>query len=174
MTLNQQLIAELQMEAASTRKLLSCIPEGKNDWKPHEKSMSLGRMAAHVAELHNWITVTMTTTELNLQTREYKPFMPDTNAELLAFMDEKVAAAVEALQNASTEEFTKPWTFRNGEHIIFTMPKAAVVRSFALNHLIHHRGQLSVYLRLLDVAIPGMYGPSADDNAAVAAAKAAN
>lgn len=163
MTLNEALIAEIKVEAATTRKLLQRVPTEKNDWKPHEKSMSLGRLSAHVAELPNWITATLTTDELDLMKREYKPFIAPSADELVAFFDQKVEEAIATIQNTPAEEFGKTWTFRRGDHVIFTMPKPAVVRSFALSHMYHHRGQLSVYLRLLDVPIPGMYGPSADE-----------
>ncbi len=163
MTLNEQLIAEIKVEAATTRKLLERVPVEKNSWKPHEKSMALGNLAAHVAELPGWVTGTLTTAEMDFAKREYKPFIAEKNEDLVNFFDNKVNEAIAALENASQEEWGKTWTLRSGDHIIFTMPKPAVIRSFALSHMYHHRGQLSVYLRLLDIPIPGMYGPSADD-----------
>ena len=172
--LNQALIAELRMEAANTRKLLANVPEGKNSWKPHEKSMTLGRLASHVAELPGWITMTMNTDQLDFAAFDYKPNIPETNAELLGLLDKTVDEALAALERASPEDFAKMWSLRNGEKVFFTMPKVAVLRSFSLSHLYHHRGQLSVYLRLLDVPVVGMYGPSADEVSAVASAAAAN
>ncbi len=163
MSLNKSLIAELQNEAANTRKMLERVPVDKNDWKPHKKSMELGRLARHVADLPSWITVTLTTDELDFAKFEYKPHMAATNEELVSILDTMVQKATETLENASEEEFNKMWTLRNGDHVILTLPKKAVLRSFALSHMYHHRGQLSVYLRLLDVPVPGMYGPSADD-----------
>ncbi len=163
MTLNEQLIAEIKAEAATTRKLLERVPVEKNDWKPHEKSMALGNLAAHVAELPGWVTGTLTADEMDFAKREYKPFVPASSDELVALFDNKVNEAIAALQNAPQEEFGKTWTLRRGDHIIFTMAKPVVIRSFALSHMYHHRGQLSVYLRLLDIPIPGMYGPSADE-----------
>ncbi len=163
MSMNQGLIAELKMEAASTKKILERVPTDKNDWKPHAKSMKMGSLANHVAELPGWIAMTLTTDELDLGTMDYKPTIPTSTEELLAKLDENVNKAVAAMENASDEDFGKMWTLRNGAHIMFTLPKIAVIRSMAFSHHYHHRGQLSVYLRLLDIPIPGMYGPSYDD-----------
>ena len=163
MSMNQGLIAELKMEAASTKKILERVPADKNDWKPHAKSMKMGNLANHVAELPGWISMTMGTDELDLSTMDYKPTIPATNAELIGKLDENVNKAVASLEKASDEDFGKMWTLRNGAHVIFTMPKIAVLRSMAYSHHYHHRGQLSVYLRLLDIPVPGMYGPSYDE-----------
>ena len=166
MSHNKGLIAELKMEAAATRKMLEHVPTDKNDWKPHEKSMKLGNLAAHVADLPVWIVFTMNADELDLSKMDYKPNIATSTADLLANLDTKVDQAMAALEKASDEDFDKMWTLRNGEHVIFSMPKKVVIRSMALSHHYHHRGQLSVYLRLLDVHVPGMYGPSADEMAA--------
>jgi uncharacterized damage-inducible protein DinB len=163
MSLNQSFIAELRMEAANTRKMLERVPVEKNDWKPHQKSMKLGRLATHVAELPTWISTTMTTDELDLSNMDYKSVMAATNDELTAKHDANIAKAIETLENATPDDFNKMWTLRNGEQVIFSMPKKVVLRSIAFNHMIHHRGQLSVFLRLLDIPVPGMYGPSADE-----------
>jgi len=164
--LNQTIIPELQHEAASTRKMLERVPFENTDWKPHDKSMSISRLAAHVAELPSWATMIVNTPELNFATFNYKPFRPVDNAELLRFFDDNVKAALEALQGAGDALLMEDWTLRNGDHIIMKMPRVATIRSMAMNHLIHHRGQLSVFLRLKDVAVPGMYGPSADERQA--------
>ena len=163
MSHNQALIAELKAESANTRKILERVPTEKNDWKPHEKSMTLGRLSSHVAELTGWITMTLNTNGIDFSKMEYKPYIAPTNADLLAFFDKHVSEATAALENATPEDMQKPWTMQNGEHIYFTMPKAVVLRTWAFNHGYHHRGQLSHYLRQLDVPVPGMYGPSADD-----------
>ena len=163
MELNQALIAEISMEAANTRKMLERVPLEKGDYKPHEKSMTLARLSTHVAELTGWVEMTMTQDGLDFSKMEYKPTIATNTEELIAILEKNLAKAVGALNNASPEEFYKMWTLRTGEKIHFTLPKVAVVRSFALSHLYHHRGQLSVYLRLLDVPVPGMYGPSKDD-----------
>jgi uncharacterized damage-inducible protein DinB len=172
MSLNQSFIAELQIEAASTNKMLANFPSDKNTWKPHEKSMTLARLAVHIAELPGWITMTMTTDELDLSKMDYKPQVPENAEELVSMHTKNVDAAVKALEASTDADFMKNWTLRNGDHIIFTMPKIAVLRSMAYSHLYHHRGQLSVYLRMLDVTVPGMYGPSADDIAAQKAMQA--
>jgi uncharacterized damage-inducible protein DinB len=170
MEMNQALIAEIRMEAANTRKILANVPLDKNDYKPHERSMTLGRLATHVAELPGWVSFTMDQDGLDFATMDYKPVIASTTEELLAILDSNVNKAVASLENSKAEDFGKMWTLRNGDHVHFSLPKAAVVRSFALSHLYHHRGQLSVYLRLLDTEVPGMYGPSKDDQIAMQAA----
>ncbi len=166
MAMNSALIAELKMEAASSRKMLERVPTDKNDWKPHEKSMKLGRLSTHVAELPGWVAFTLNADELDFMKMDYKPLTNPTPEELLALHDLNVNKAIEALEAATDEEFEKIWTLRNGDHIIMALPKKVVIRTMAFNHLVHHRGQLSVYLRLLDVPVPGMYGPSHDDRPA--------
>jgi uncharacterized damage-inducible protein DinB len=157
------LIAELQQEAATTRKILERIPAELFDYKPHEKSMTMTRLATHVAEMVDWVTETCTKDELDFATIDYKPFEPATTTELVEYHDKNVAAAVEALKNTSDEDMQKPWTLKNGETTYFTMPKIATLRSMCFNHIWHHRGQLSVYLRLNDLPVPSIYGPSADE-----------
>jgi hypothetical protein len=175
MAMNHGLIAELKMEAASTKKILERVPTDNNDWKPHAKSMKMGSLANHVAELPGWIAMILTTEELDLSKMDYKPVIPASTAELVSKLDENVSKALGALENASDEDFGKNWTLRNGEHVIYTMPRITVIRSMAYSHHYHHRGQLSVYLRLLDIPIPGMYGPSYDDmNAMKAETASAN
>ncbi|NDC40996.1 MAG: hypothetical protein EBZ77_05520 [Chitinophagia bacterium] len=173
MTLNDALIAEIQVEALSTRKMLERIPFDHADWAPHEHSMKLARLASHVAELPTWVGVTLNTAELDFGKREYKPYVAASAEELVTFFDKNVAEAVEVLKAATPEQFGETWTLRNNDHIIFSLPKAAVLRSFSLSHMYHHRGQLSVYLRLLNVPVPGMYGPSKDDQIAMMEAQAA-
>ena len=168
MSLNQAFIAELTQEAAATRRMLERVPVSRNDWKPHDRSMSLGRLAMHVVEQTGWITMAMATDELDFLQFGYKPIMDATVEELLEKHDESVEQAIAILDLAKDADFDKMWTLRRGDRIIFTLHKKAVLRSFSLNHMIHHRGQLSVYLRLLDVPLPGMYGPTADDVAAAA------
>ncbi len=165
MPLNESLIAELQMEAASTRKMIERVPEKSFGWKPHEKSMTLGRLAYHISENPEWVSVTIDKDEIDFAAKEYVEKEAKTTAELLKVFDDSLAEAVECLKNASDEKFLGNWTMRNGEQVYFTMPKLAVLRSFVLNHIIHHRGQLSVYLRMLDVPLPQIYGPTADETA---------
>ena len=163
MNLSQALLAEFDQEMASTRKTLERLPMDKYDWQPHSKSFSIGKLAVHLAQIPGWGTVTAQTSELDFS----KPFEqpnPRTTQELLAFFDENVAQARAALAGMSEEDFGKPWTLRNGEQVFFTAPKAMVLRSFVMNHLVHHRAQLTVYLRLNDIPVPALYGPSADEN----------
>lgn len=163
MPLNQPLIAELQQEAAKTRKILERVPVERGEWKPHNKSMKLGKLAMHVAEITGWVSMTMLTDELDLTQFDYKLKAPETQEELLAKHDEHVMQAVAVLEGCSDADFDRMWTMRRGETVYFTMPKHAALRMFAYSHLFHHRAQLGVYLRLLDIPIPGMYGPTADE-----------
>jgi uncharacterized damage-inducible protein DinB len=163
MNLSQPLIAEIQHEAATTRTILERIPADKFDYKPHEKSMEFRRLAVHVAEMFDWIETTLTSDELDFAKMDYKPAEPATTEELVALLDKYVANAVAALENAADESFFENWTLKNGETTYFTMPKIQVIRSFSLNHIYHHRGQLSVYLRLNEIPVPPIYGPSADE-----------
>lgn len=163
MTLNEAIWAELQHEAASTRKLLERVPYEKGDFKPHEKSMSLQQLTRHVVEITGWWKECLTMDVLDFAAGDNTPKAFDTLDDILAMYDKNVAQAEQILKDTPESEFGKLWTMRNGEQVYFTMPKAAVVRSWCLNHLYHHRGQLTVYLRLLDVPLPGMYGPTADE-----------
>lgn len=163
MSLSDALIAELQQEAAVTRKCLERIPETIFDWKPHEKSMSLSRLATHVAEMVGWVKDTVEKSELDFATMDYKPFAPETTAELVEFFDKQNTDAIESLKNTSDESMMQNWKLRNGEQVYFDMPRIQVLRGMVFNHIVHHRGQLSVYLRLNDVPVPALYGPSADE-----------
>lgn len=163
MPLNQSLLSELEYEGNSTRKVLSAVPFAKPDWKPHEKSMSMERLASHVAELPGWISMTLNTTELDFAKMDYKPAQPKSTEELLKMFDDNQAQALKDLASASDAQLMENWTMRSGDTIYFTMPKIAVIRTWAMNHGIHHRAQLGVYLRLNNIAVPGVYGPTADD-----------
>ncbi len=162
MAISEALIGELQQEAATTRKVIERIPTETFDWKPHEKSMSMYRLATHVADIFGWFMPTMEQDELDFA-KGYEEPKPANTEELVAMFDKNVTAAIESLKNVNDAVFMQNWTLRNGEQIYFEMPKAAVVRSFAMNHIVHHRGQLSVYLRLNDIPVPALYGPSADE-----------
>lgn len=161
---SQVLLVEFQQEAANTRKLLALVPTDNLEYKPHEKSMSLGRLSIHVAEIAGWWKECLINDELDFAKEDFTPKVFETNAALLAYYDDLVSKAETILHEVADEEFSKPWTMRNGEQIYFTMPKAAVVRTWCLNHWYHHRAQLGVYLRLLNIPVPGVYGPSADDH----------
>jgi uncharacterized damage-inducible protein DinB len=161
--LNKPLVLELKHEAGQTKKMLERVPYDQFTWKPHDKSMPLGRLAVHIAELPGWITMILKTNELDLGKMNYKPTEVSNTAALLQLLDKNVDAAVEALEGASDEALMEGWTLRRDDKVFFTMPRASVIRSMSMNHIIHHRAQLSVFLRLLDVPVPGMYGPSADE-----------
>jgi uncharacterized damage-inducible protein DinB len=161
--LNQSFIAEIKHEAASTKRILERVPEDKFGWKPHEKSMTLGRLASHVAELPAFLNSILTMDEFDFAKGHYKPSHANTSDELLQVFQQKLDEVVQTLQNTSDEKMQANFTLRNGEHVFATLPRMVAIRSMALNHLIHHRGQIAVYLRLLDVPVPGLYGPSADE-----------
>jgi uncharacterized damage-inducible protein DinB len=153
----------MEHEAGVARTCLERVPAEKFDWKPHEKSMAFGKLASHIAEMFAWTPPTLQQAELDFAKMDYKPYEPASTADLVEFLDKNVAEAIDALRNTTDEQFMENWTMRNGETVYFTMPKVAVMRSFVMNHIIHHRGQLSVYLRLNDIAVPAIYGPSADE-----------
>lgn len=165
MGLGEALHAEMEQEAATTRKVLERIPADIFGWKPHEKSMGMGQLASHIAEMFSWTGPTLNQPELDFSKFDYKPFEPTTSEDLLEYFDKNILEALDMLKNTSDETFFEPWTMRNGEQIYFTMPKAVTMRSFVMNHIVHHRGQLSVYLRLNDIPVPAIYGPSADEGA---------
>jgi uncharacterized damage-inducible protein DinB len=162
MPISQTLLPEYDEEMKNTRKLLECVPDGKTDFKPHEKSMGLNRLATHVAELPGWAKTTLETEILEMD-KGMKPSIAGSRAELLKIFDKGVAEARAKIAAASDEEWHKTWTFKYDGKEIMSMPRVAVMRSVVMNHLIHHRAQLGVYLRLNEIAIPGMYGPSADE-----------
>lgn len=163
MALNEAMIAELQQEAATTRKMLERVPEKSLTWKPHDKSMTLGKLSTHIAEIPMWVSASVNQDVLDFEKEPYKAIGINNNEELLKIFDDNITQAIECLKNASDEKLMGNWTMRNGETVYFTMPKLGVLRGFILSHLIHHRGQLSVYLRMLDVPLPSVYGPTADD-----------
>jgi uncharacterized damage-inducible protein DinB len=165
MALNKALLMELEHEAKSTRKILERVPFDKATWKPHEKSHTLVALASHVARTAIWVERAITLDELDMGAPNAFPKveLPKNTAELLATFDGMIASGTKHLQDVSDETLMKPWVFRNGATVIFNMPKAAIIRNMGYNHIYHHRGQLSVYLRLLGVPVPGMYGPSADE-----------
>ena len=162
MSLSEPIAAELRREAATTRRMLERVPEDKLAWRPHEKSMTLGRLAGHIAELPRLVVSTVTQDEVDFAAGNFRPFTASNVPELLEKFDENIAAAAEALGGQPDEHLLKTWRLRRGEQVIFELPRVAVLRSMGLNHIIHHRGQLSVYLRLLDVPLPSIYGPTAD------------
>lgn len=167
--LNQPFIAELNHEAASTKRILERVPDGKFDWKPHAKSMTLGRLVSHVAELPGFLNSILTMDEFDFAQGHYKSSVAKTPEELMNLFKQKLDEVIQTLQNTSDEKMQANFTLRNGDRVFGTMPRLVAVRSMALNHIIHHRGQIAVYLRLLDVPVPGMYGPSADETSMASA-----
>jgi uncharacterized damage-inducible protein DinB len=160
--ISQSLVPEFDQEMKSTRKVLERVQAEKFGWKPHDKSFAFGSLATHIANLVSWGTTIMGSDELDIG----GPFTPpqvESTQDILDIFDKNVADTRAALAKGSDEDFMKPWTLRKGDHKIFTLPKAVVVRTMVFNHIIHHRGQLSVYLRLNDIPVPSIYGPSADE-----------
>jgi len=163
MAIKDALLPEYDRETGTTRRLLERLPEDKFAWKPHQKSMSLGRLATHLAEVPHWGTLTLTATEFNMPAGPYQPVEKATRAEVLALFDENVATLRRQLEGISDGELMVTWTFKSDGQAIFSLPRMGVLRTMVMNHLIHHRGQLSVYLRENDVPLPAIYGPSADE-----------
>lgn len=164
MTIADALLPEFDRETGLTRRLLERVPDGQFAWQPHPKSMTLGRLAEHLAELPTWARMTILEGGIDMATGRpdgYTP--PATRAAVLAMFDDNVRGARAALAGRSDGELMAPWTLRAQGKEVFTMPKIAVLRSFVMNHLVHHRGQLTVYLRMQDVPIPSIYGPSGDE-----------
>ena len=166
MSIGEQLAAELEQEARTSRRLLERVPEASFGWKPHEKSMSLAQLAGHVAQLPTLIVPALTQDEFDFAVAGWKPFNPQSTAELVEQHDANIKAAAETLRGAAAEKMGEKWKLKSGDHVLFEMPRVMVVRFVGLNHIVHHRGQLSVYLRLLDVPLPSIYGPSADETGA--------
>ena len=162
MPLVDALLPEFDHEMTTTRKVLERVPEEKFEWKPHAKSFSVGELATHVANLPTWGTETLTKSEIDLAGGQRVAAFAS-KAELMAAFDRNVAATRSALTGKTDAELLAIWSLKQGGKTIFSMPKTGVLRSFVLSHVIHHRGQLSVYLRLLDVPVPSIYGPSADE-----------
>jgi uncharacterized damage-inducible protein DinB len=168
MSISASLLPEFDQEMANTRKALERIPDDKFDWMPHEKSMAMGGLATHLANLPTWTVFTINQDSLDLAPPGGESFRVEpknSRREILEDFDKNVAAARDAIAGASDEEMLKPWTLLNGGVTLLTLPKIAVLRSFVMNHIIHHRGQFTVYLRLNDIPVPSIYGPSADEGA---------
>ena len=159
----QSILPEFDHEFATLRTALERVPEDRPDFQPHAKSMTLSRLAGHLAEIPNWVDITLLTDELDFGASEYEPFLMTSRAELLEMYDAGVAKARATLAATTDETMMEPWTMRTGDTVHMTMPKVAVLRSFVMNHMIHHRAQLGVYLRLNDIPVPQTYGPSADE-----------
>ena len=166
MKISDMFLPEFDQEMTTARKTLERIPEDNLGWKPHEKSMTLGRLAGHVAELAGWAVPTLTQDSLDFAPPGQPPMQPTiatSRKQVLDIFDKNREESRRAIAGASNEEFVKNWTLLRGGQTIMTMPKIAVLRSFCINHIIHHRAQLGVYLRLNEIPVPSVYGPSADE-----------
>lgn len=158
------LYPDLERELATTRRVLERVPDGQNDWRPHEKSTTLGRLATHVAELPAFANFILGSDERDITAGGgHVPRTLETTAERLALFDENAASMRRALDASDWSALERAWTLRAGERIFVQGPKRVILRTVVLSHLFHHRAQLGVYLRLLGVAVPGVYGPSADE-----------
>lgn len=157
------LIDELRKEGVSTRKILEPVDFNRSDWKPHEKSMSIGRLATHIAELPVWINRIVEADHFDFATYSFTMNVASDKDDLMRIFDEHLDKALNILDACSEEKLELEWTLKRGDFIISSTPKHAAIRHWTMNHLVHHRGQLSVFLRLLDIPVPGLYGPSADD-----------
>jgi uncharacterized damage-inducible protein DinB len=164
MSIAESLLPEFDREMGVTRRLLERLPDDQFSWKPHDKSMTLGRLAEHLAELPEWARVSIVDKGIDMGTGRPPGYVaPASRAAVLAMFDKNVAAARAALSGRTDAELMATWTLKAQGKVVFTMPKAMVLRGFVMNHTIHHRGQLSVYLRLHNIPVPSMYGPSADE-----------
>jgi uncharacterized damage-inducible protein DinB len=157
-----QFLKELNEQAVTTRKMLERVPADKFDWQPHPKSMNLKSLASHIAELPAWITMVLTTDELDFATSPYTPVDLESNADLLAHFERTLEDGRSRLTEEYEAVLDQVWTLRNGEQVYSADSKADVIR-MTLNQIVHHRAQLGVFLRLLDIPIPGSFGPSADE-----------
>jgi uncharacterized damage-inducible protein DinB len=166
MKISDMFLPEFDQEMANTRKTLERIPEDKLDWKPHEKSMTLGRLAGHLAELAGWATATLKHDTFDFQppgAPPHQPLIPKSRKEVLDAFDKGMKDARAAIAESTDQQLMGNWSLLSGGKTLMTMPRTVVLRSFIMNHVIHHRAQLGVYLRLNNVPVPSIYGPSADE-----------
>ena len=162
MSIKKHFISEIKHETERTMQILNALKDENLSWQPHEKSMTTGKLANHIVQLHNWVGGALAGDELDFL--NYKtPSHPDSIEGLKADLDEGLTKSIAVVESFSDDEWDKPWTLRAGDRVIFTMPKSAVLRYMVHNHLIHHRGQITVYLRMQNLPVPGLYGPSADE-----------
>lgn len=163
MKMKDSLIAEFEREAQTTRRHLERLPNDKLDWRPHEKSFTAVGLASHIVEMIGWADSILNLDELDIDPATYKPYEAASVAELLKTFDDNVAAIKKALASVADATLDQPWRFKMAGQVFLERSKAEIFRDVVLSHVIHHRGQLSVYLRLLDVSVPGSYGPTADE-----------
>ena len=162
MTMINMLVKEMEQEAQTTRKMLACVPDDKYDWKPHPKSMTIRSLSTHIAELPSWVTLALTTDELDFGKGPYKPHPINNTRELKDYFEKNYADGLSHLKKAKDQDLLPNWTMRNGDEIYSVATKGETIRH-AYSQMVHHRAQLGVFLRLLNIPIPGSYGPSADE-----------
>ena len=162
MSIIEMLQKEMESEAQTTRKMLSRIPDDKYDWRPHTKSMPMHNLAVHIAELPSWVSMALHTDGIDFATMDFTPTPVSNTADVLDLFEKSLAEGKAALSNATEADLAPIWTMRNGDVILSTDTRGEVIR-MAYSQIVHHRAQLGVYLRLLDIPIPGSYGPSADE-----------
>jgi uncharacterized damage-inducible protein DinB len=160
MTIGESMLAEFDSEMGTTRRVLERVPSDKGEWKPHAKSFAIGHLAQLIAGMPGWITRTLKASSLDLG--NFRGYTFEKTETLLEMFDKNVHDAREALAAATDASFAAPWSLKRGDQVFFTLPVGAVVRQ-NINHLVHHRGQMTVYLRLLDIPVPSVYGPTADE-----------
>lgn len=163
MKLNEILLPEFEHEMNITRKVLNELSDNIFSYQPHEKSWTTQSLANHIAEIPSWVNGTLDFEELDFATSDYKPHNYGTKKEVIDLFEKNVDKAKQSLMNTNNEKMLGDWTLRNGEKIFFTMPRAAVLRSMVMNHMIHHRAQLGIYLRMNNATVPASYGDSADE-----------
>jgi uncharacterized damage-inducible protein DinB len=166
MTIAELLVPEFDAEIATTRRVLERVPDGRGEWKPHDKSFPMAHLAQLVARLPGWTTMMLARDELDIAPVDgprFPGYSIETTATLLAELDRNAAAAREALQRTTDDDFQKPWTLKKAGTVMMTQSRYQMLRSMVLNHLVHHRAQLGIYLRLVDLPVPQMYGPTADE-----------
>jgi uncharacterized damage-inducible protein DinB len=162
MSMAKEFSKELNQQAANTKKVLERIPEDKLSWKPHEKSQQIGRLGMHIAELPNSIVRAIETEGFDFAAVPFKPVFPNTTAEIMEMFEKSLSKATSLLEKTPDDKLSVVWKALRGDQLVWEMPRSAVIRR-TLDHIIHHRGQLTVFLRLLDVPVPGTFGPSADE-----------
>lgn len=163
LTLAENLVNELESELALCRQIFERLPTTLLGWQPHKKSPSAGSLAVHIADMVEWIHLAATTEQIDYALTPHTSFEPTTIVELLNYFDERANAAIAALRKISDQDLHELWTVRRGERIFFSRPRAEVIRVDCMNHIIHHRGQLTVYFRLNDILLPGVYGPNGEE-----------
>jgi uncharacterized damage-inducible protein DinB len=163
MNIKEILLAQIKKEAASTKRILEKVPFDEPEWKPHDRSMTIQRLASHIAEIPQWMGRILSADSFDMSKLPANRFFAKNNQELLHSQQEIMAVAVGLLENATEEQLQQHWKLKFGDKVFYDYPRIDMISHFVISHAIHHRGQLSVYLRLKDIPVPGMYGPSADE-----------